>query len=413
MPSDSDHVSYAEAVVSRLWPDAGRPTIGSLPPSRHQNDIVGEWFLLPNPRQPTLLVPTGVPQASRMLQRHGDRLLPRFGRSSLAKAIDSGLIRLVPLPRLRVPTGLAGGTGASVLDYIAQFVPDVAVCGLILGTPRPNRKPVLQLFGVDGATVGFAKIGTTESTRHLIRAEAANLGVVSKAGVRSLEIPMIRHHGAFHQAEVLVLSVLASSQKKRRQHMPLAAMRELAHLSATQQQNLASTEYWSNLTHEISDLSGTPGAAEANDILGLVSERWGDAPVELGSWHGDWAPWNMGYRGDVVQLWDWERFSSPVPIGFDAIHFAAQQVRHNRSDTGKLESELSAQTSQLLSEMGSSTGAREPRLIMVLYLLTLSVRFMRMAAESEDRKLHPRGRWSLDFAGRVVTGQFDSTFRVH
>ena len=411
---DSDEVAYAQAVVEQLWPDAGPPTLTNRPSLLRQSDNQREWFLLPNPRRPTLLVPSGVRQASRMLQRHGERRFPRLTRAGLAKAIQTGLMRHTPLSRLQVsdPRGRPPSQGASVLDHIAQVVPDVHGCGLILGTPRPNRKPVLQLFAVDGTTIGFAKVGITPATRHLVLTEAANLKAVRNAGLRLLEVPQILYVGSFNDTDVLVLSPMESSQERRQRQMPLAAMRELAHLSALESQPLASSEYWRGLERDVTESGNAPGVAEIGELMGRASRRWSTTRIDLGSWHGDWAPWNMGYHAGIVQLWDWERFRSPVPIGFDAIHFAAQAVRHDRPDTAQLEDELVARTEGLLSEMDSPVGAEHPRLVLALYLLTLSSRFAQMAAESQSRTLHPRARWALQFASRVIGGNPDSAVRV-
>ena len=48
--------------------------------------------------------------------------------------------------------------------------------------------------------------------------------------------------------------------------------------------------------------------------------------VSFGAWHGDWAPWNMAAHDGRVMLWDWERFETDVPVGFDALHFELQKL---------------------------------------------------------------------------------------
>ena len=136
-----------------------------------------------------------------------------------------------------------------------------------------------------------------------------------------------------------------------------------------------------------------------------AAEPMGHRPVDFGSWHGDWAPWNMGYRDDIVQLWDWERFSSPVPIGFDAIHFAAQHVRHDRTGhraaRGRL---LKLSSSPLLTGDGLAAGApRAPAgagAVSADAQRPLRAHGSRVASPA----LHPRARWALDFAERVIAG---------
>jgi hypothetical protein len=49
-----------------------------------------------------------------------------------------------------------------------------------------------------------------------------------------------------------------------------------------------------------------------------------DRPMSFGSWHGDWAPWNMTWSAGQVQLWDWEGYQEDVPLGFDLVHHTLQ-----------------------------------------------------------------------------------------
>ncbi len=72
--------------------------------------------------------------------------------------------------------------------------------------------------------------------------------------------------------------------------------------------------------------------------------------------HGTWA------TGDgVVELWDWERYSADVPIGFDAIHFQAQMVRHGREDTSAREAMLFDGVPDLLERMDARASAQRAR----------------------------------------------------
>src|SRR5205823_2021204 len=46
--------------------------------------------------------------------------------------------------------------------------------------------------------------------------------------------------------------------------------------------------------------------------------------LTFGAWHGDWSPWNMASTTGGLLVWDWERFGSGVPRGFDALHYWLQ-----------------------------------------------------------------------------------------
>jgi hypothetical protein len=51
----------------------------------------------------------------------------------------------------------------------------------------------------------------------------------------------------------------------------------------------------------------------------LAGTRW-----RFGAWHGDLTAWNAHPDPGGVAVWDWERASDPVPVGFDAAHAAFQ-----------------------------------------------------------------------------------------
>ncbi len=127
-----------------------------------------------------------------MLQRHGDRLLPRAGRASLAWGVRNGVLRRLPTSRIQVTypvdTDVTPPTSSAV-GSLTTAIPGLRECGLILGTPRPNRKPVLQLFAADGSTLGFVKVGVSEYTSQLVQTEAANLAIIQDAGLQTIRGP--------------------------------------------------------------------------------------------------------------------------------------------------------------------------------------------------------------------------------
>ena len=61
------------------------------------------------------------------------------------------------------------------------------------------------------------------------------------------------------------------------------------------------------------------------ELLDRLAGAAGAVHLQLGRWHGDWAPWNMARAGGRVQVWDWERSVTGVPVGLDMIHFQVQR----------------------------------------------------------------------------------------
>lgn len=118
------------------------------------------------------------------------------------------------------------------------------------------------------------------------------------------------------------------------------------------------------------------------------------AQLELGAWHGDWTPWNMAYDGAVLSVWDWERYQAGVPAGYDALHWASQDVIMSRRQTPKdaIESLLVAAPG-LLEPFGVE--AEPAGRIALLYLLELGARYEGDGQEAAGARLGALETWLL------------------
>lgn len=381
--SASNGLAYARDVTARLWPGA------SLHVARGtRQPALAQWWPLPDPRRPTVLVPVSVPGAARMLQRHGSGLVPRGFRATLRWLVRHDGLG-APVPRLAL-TGPA--STRSIIDCLQDHLPDVASVGVILGTPRPNRKPVLQVFADDGRTVAFVKVGVDETSRRLVRAEGANLKQVS-GSLKVTQAPTVLALDRFEEQDVLVLSPLEASQSHRRHPFPFDAMAEVSRVCGTNEWPLADSPFWAHIG-ETAQTSADSEPLLLTRRYEQVKQRWADAVLEFGSWHGDWAPWNCGPHGGRVQVWDWERFASDVPVGFDVIHYAAQMVRHGQAGTQRSQAQLRDQLARLLRQMHAHRAAAQADLVLALYLLEIAVRFSKSGT---SHQLHPRAAWALDW----------------
>ena len=388
-------LDYPLAVAAMLWPApsrvvATRRTASATPSTG--------WLVLPSARRPRLLVPVGVPAAARMLTRHGDRPGPRAVRAALAAGVRTGLLERLPVQRL-----VAHPAAASLAEQLEPALGPGLAVGALLGTPRVNRKPVLQVFDPAGRTVAFVKVGHDDHTRELVRREADNLARVGTAGVPGVEPPQVLHAGPVDDLEVLVLSPLASSQGRGRSGSvppPLPAMAALATAGGTQTGALRDSPFAERLRSRSGAAPGGAGAARLAGLVAAVLDRHGGDEVDLGAWHGDWAPWNMGWAEGRLQLWDWERWAEGVPLGLDPVHFLAQRVRHDRPGLRAAEDALLGALPGLLPAVG--VPAARARLTLVLYLLELAARFLAPEDGSAGTD-HPRARWALDLADRLLT----------
>ncbi len=378
-----------------LWPAPSRVRVTRRPGRAGR---AAQWLVLPGASRPRLLVPVGVRPAARMLTRHGDRPGARAVRAALAAGVRTGLLERGPV--LRVVVDAAPGA-PSLPGHLAPVLGDGLVLGALLGTPRVNRKPVLQVFDPAGRTVAFVKVGHDERTRWLVRREAGVLARLDQARLARVELPRVLHAGTFGALDVLVLSPLASSQQQGRHGVvppPLEAMAELAGTAGRARSPLGAGPYGERL-RRLADGATTSGQRRAAGLVRAVLERHGDEEVDLGAWHGDWAPWNMGWSDGRLQLWDWERYAEGVPVGFDLVHFLGQRVRHDRPGLRAAEQGLLAALPGLLPALGVPAG--RCRLTVLLYLLELAARFLAPEDGSAGTG-HPRARWALDLAERLL-----------
>ena len=398
----NESTDYASEVAQMLWPPPwGEPefTRGARGPAAEERDA----YLFPSRRRPRLLVPVDVPSSASMVHRlgRGRASLDVPLRGLLERAVRSRAFAMTRWPVLRVSSGDPGAD--SIESYLSQALGVSVRVGVLLGTRRPNQKPVLAIFDRDShEVVGYAKIGHNELTAGLVRREARALAAVGAARPSSFQAPRLLHSGTWGRLEVVVMSALHTDPRKLvSTAQRLAAMTEVASLRGTQAEPLDQSEYWSSLrstTGEVVD-AGARGRLVA--AAAAIEARHGRDVLMFGSWHGDWGGWNMGVDASGrVQLWDWERFGSGVPVGFDAVHFAVQRLRPGKRDAARREEQLTRSMSSTLEVHGVHAAAAG--LTLRLYLLDMAVRYQDSWCHAQTPALQRRAGWVTDFLERLI-----------
>ncbi|MDP9864996.1 MULTISPECIES: hypothetical protein [Streptosporangium] len=272
-----------------------------------------------------------------------DLLFPGPGRARPYSVLPHPLLprRLVPRAwwhpggKIMVPSG-----EATIETYLSEA----------LGTPiravlhvrparRVNRKPILEAHAPDGLAA-YVKIGDTDRARELIADEARTLDLLAGVPLKTVVPPAVLHHGSWRGLSVLALSPLPV----RRGRIP--------------------ADLLVDAVGEISRISGPEHA-----------------------WHGDFAPWNIARGADGrLLVWDWERFATGVPLGFDAVHHFFQRALRRAAPVTAARACL-AQALPVLAPFGLS--AAEARLTAIRYLITLADRH----AADGHTPLGPPGHW--------------------
>jgi hypothetical protein len=268
------------------------------------------------------------------------------------------------------PPGLEVATIERELARV--FGQDVAL-GIQLGPPRANRKPVLQILDERGRPLGVGKLAVSPLTRRLLTAERTALEVLSTMNLHGIVVPEVVHFGAWNETLLLVMSALPLAGASADVPEPLreAAMVILARAAGTSRQHLESSDYVRRLRVLADRVPDYEVRSRAHEVLGLVSARSG--PWQFGSWHGDWTSWNTAYLGGQVLLWDWERFETGVPLGWDALHYALRRDLDTQPASAEVALRLLARAPQLLAAFGVHPGDATD--VAHCYLVALALRY--------------------------------------
>jgi hypothetical protein len=392
----------------------GGPATGSPAPTApragaeaHDAPVLREFLLVPRGKRPRVLIPAGRQVGAAAIRGYGRPALPAAALASrvLPLLLSAGL-GPAGIGR-RMVAEIPPGT-VTIESYLASVLGQDLQISLLLGAPRANRKPVLQLLTAGGVTAGFAKLGDGPLARELVAAEHAALRRLGRAGLAWLQLPQVLHYGKWAGRPVLVLSALPAGPRRRQWPAgPLtAAMAELAAATGLRYGPLAGSGYLGRLTAQLSTAEPGPDRAAVSAALAVVTRRAGAAGLAFGCWHGDWTPWNMSGTPAGLAVWDWERFAAGVPAGFDTLHFRlhAEVLGGRRSARPAAARsacvDLVRNAPRLLAPYGAPPAAA--RLTAVLYLAEITARYL---ADGQDRTGHPLsgpGRWLIPALGETA-----------
>jgi hypothetical protein len=366
------------STTQTLWPGEPEPRLHrSRGSGRSTSGEELEFLVLPNAGSPRLLVPAGNPGAA-------SRAMRRF---SAALSVRDTVRRLGVAALLRSGTGAAfqdrivvAERAGSMREYLGEVFGEPVDFSLGLGTARANRKPVLQVFDAKGRSLAFVKIGGTEVTEALVRAEAASLQTLGEVALPPvLEVPRLLHLGSWQGASVVVMSALETSflQRPSRQYaVPVAEMTLFHEAFGQEARPIAEMPLWHTMVGAQESLSSGDARDRLEEALQALRHAGADRPLPVGAWHGDWTPWNMSRHRGGLQLWDWERFETGVPLGLDRCHYAVNAVC--RRDGVDLASVMRGFALAGIDKVPSTEG----HLVGAAYLAAITCRYL-AGAESE------------------------------
>jgi hypothetical protein len=165
---------------------------------------------------------------------------------------------------------------------------------------------------------------------------------------------------------------------------------------------VATGPYWRNLRARLRALGQRDDAAALLRAVDHAEAGAGAAALRFGSWHGDWAPWNMTISQGCALVWDWERFETGVPVGYDAVHYMLQQAIRSGMAAEAAAQDVLARAPGVLAPFGLDPAAA--RLVAVLYLIEIGVRYLRDGQAEAGARLGRVGEWLLPVLARQSQG---------
>ncbi|MGO8884456.1 MAG: hypothetical protein ACLQI7_12260 [Streptosporangiaceae bacterium] len=320
----------------------------------------------------------------------------RLARRVLGLGLRARIVQ--PLLASKVDIGLAVGAtseerasallGEHLRELFGQPVSIVFGAG-----GGPYRKPVLQVFGIDGTALGYVKVGWNAWTRDAVQREAAALTACAGRPMR-LGVPALLRQSRWNGLELLVTAPLPPGIRRVTTDAQLPGvdtLREISQLSRVCETGLAASSWWSDLRARIAGCAADPDVgSRLAQLADGVEHQFGGAVLQFGSWHGDFVPWNIALLGKRLYAWDWESSGPAVPVGFDALHFHFQVafVGHRRPLAEAAES-AARRGRPTLAALGVPTAAHG--LLANLHLIELAIRHeeARSSSREKDARFFP------------------------
>ncbi|GIJ58766.1 hypothetical protein [Virgisporangium aurantiacum] len=372
-----------------------REVLALLYPSPHDDATTStEYVLVPDARRPRILVPAADRKvAAAAVARYAEpqSRLARLKRDAVVAALRTGAASALLRDRVTAP----GGRDTIETHLRDALGMDVRL-GVHIGPARANRKPVLQVLTPAGETVAFVKLGVNELTRGLVKAEAAALVTLSGAAIDGVAVPKLLHSGQWREHEVLVQAALPVWEPRvpADRARCAAAMHAVATACGISSGTLGGSGYWARLLARLADVADHPDGFQLGRAAARLGTAAGDVRLTFGAWHGDWAPWNMRPVADRILVWDWERFTIGVPLGYDAVHHDLQQRISAQSDGADAVRQTLAAAPGLLAPFGVTTPAAV-RVTALLYLVDLAARYLTDRQAEAGARLGVLGSWLL------------------
>ncbi|MBA2574837.1 MAG: hypothetical protein H0V02_08650 [Nocardioidaceae bacterium] len=395
--AEPESVQRALDVAGILWPPPSRI---SLRRWRAYGAGKEEWLILPSLRKAWWLLPIGRCSA-QALRRHDIGQRNGAAWKILASLQARGILGVLPLARLHVEDSEHEGTIGAELARIMGKRVEVSVR---LGRHRVNRQLVLQALSENGQVDAFVKVAISPASDLALRREQDNLERVASLVRGTVACPKVLHFGSWNGKALLVITPLLAGGEPTDEavSVPVSQMVDFARTAGTVREPIKQADFLMRLETQIEALPPDMGGAALRRACDFLHDEYGETSLELGWWHGDWVPWNMGWDHHKIQLWDWEHFAEGVPVGWDPLHYLSQRIRHDSGTRTEFEVQWQREAEQLMEQELGLNG-RQAFAVMLSYLIEVNTRYV-ADRSSTSVGFQPRPGWGLPLIMRLMNG---------
>jgi hypothetical protein len=338
----------------------------------------------PSVAAPRQLMPWTVAAAVGASTRATDDRARR--RSLLDGAGALGLVAIAPFDRGRrmvlKTSGDSLATDSLIGHMRSEIDPTIANAIVMCGPMRANQKPVLQLLDRWGRTRAFVKVGWNALTTSLMHAELRALEHLATVDRLEMTIPRVLGAGEYGAGEWLAISPVGVRRRLAPSHdTMLRSARAIESSAAGWVGSLGDSTFARDLLKRASAL---PSSGPA---VGQLVDQRRDRKVTTGAAHGDFVPWNILSGVPRPAVWDWERYATDIPVGFDRLHYALQvELFRMKRRTSDAVGAVTDRLAHLLPEMDEP----DAELTLDCYLAHVLCRYEHDAAQSGVQTLATR-----------------------
>lgn len=285
------------------------------------------WFNIGDGRGVLLpLDPAMAARAVDLYAAHSQR--GRALKRLLRTAARRGLARRI-LRRVAVRTEAGNGDEASLFAALRRRLGrDRLGFAVSIGTPGPDRKPVVQALDHAGAVVAYAKIGANPASNALVRNESATLARLSGAAALTFDFPRLLDAGQWNGNDLCVQSAPERPLAPAPEDFDGEYLETLIALSRIDSYRAPLTQsgFWQSLRERIAAVRHPYYRPALERGCALAAARLGSSAIDFHFAHGDFVPWNIRRDGRRLYLFDWEYARADAPAGWDLFHWFVQSL---------------------------------------------------------------------------------------